>query len=572
MRLPFRATRPSQHQFADRKQLTTTHCASDTIENRLGRGLPLVITGEVSAPGTKRSGPKLPKNLPRCNRGIIDRAEYDRPHCVTSHLIRRNMDSKEHKRVHDAREIGEVTLRVAQWAAQLKYREIPKAVISYAKLLLLDGIGCTIFGSHRQAGRSLFQFVKNSGQERPEATVWGYGNRVGVRSAALVNATSAHTTNIGDTHRATILHTNYITPQAAIAVAEKEGKRGRDIITAIIAGNEVGTRAGIAVHIALEGGYFTPESRGWHSTGTLGALAAAVSAGRLLGLNADKMVQAMVMGGAQLTGMYRPCGPYMGKHWYAGKAVANGIESAYLARSGFVAGYRLFEDGLCYGSGIISPVHELEAASKGLGTTWETLNVDMAIYPAKKTYYPNLDAVIYIIKNEKIRFKDIDKIVVRSAFVTSHAFGTFYKPRNATEAFNSLRHAIAAAAHDGEYGFTQLEKKKFTDPEILAFAKDRIEIIRDPELEKLLPEKWPGAADIYTKDGRQFSRRFEYHIGQVQNPISKEEVGNKFRRMASMIGDKNADAIIDMINDIERLDDISRLTRLFRPMKARTAL
>lgn len=471
--------------------------------------------------------------------------------------------------MHEENKIGPVTLRVAEWAAALKYREIPKGVIDYAKLLMLDGIGCTIFGSQRQAGRSLFQFVKNSGREKPEATVWGYGKKVSVRSAALVNGTSAHTTNIGDTHRATILHTNYITPQAAISVAEKEGKRGRDVITAIIAGNEVGTRAGIAVHIALEGGYFTPEARGWHATGTIGALAAAVSAGRLLGLNVDKMVQAMVMGGTQLTGMYRPCGPYMGKHWYAGKAAANGVESAYLARSGFIAGYRLLEDGLCHGAGIISPVHELEAASRGLGITWETLNVDMAIYPAKKTYYPNLDAVLHIIKAENIRFSDIEKIVLRSAFATSHAFGAFYKPRDATEAYNSLRHAIAAAAHDGEYGFAQLEKKKFTSPEILAFAKERIEIIRDPELEKLLPEKWPGAADIYTRDGRQFSKRFEYHIGQVQNPISKEEVGNKFRQMASMIGDKNADAIIEMVDDIERLDDMSRLTRLFKPAKTR---
>lgn len=471
--------------------------------------------------------------------------------------------------MHQADKIGPVTLRVAQWASGLKYRNIPKNVIAYTKLLLLDGIGCTIFGSQRQAGREIFNFVKGQRSEKPEATVWGYGNKVSVRSAALVNGTSAHTTNIGDTHRATILHTNYITPQAALAVAEKEGKGGRDVITAIIAGNEVGARAGLATHIALEGGYFTPEARGWHSTGTIGAIAAAATAGRLLGLNVDKMVQAIVMGGTQPTGMYRPCGAYMGKHWYAGKAVANGIESAYLARSGFVAGYRLFEDGLCYGSGTLSPVYELEAASRGLGETWETLNVDLAIYPAKKTYYPNLDAVLHIMRTENISFKDIDRIVVRSAFATSHAFGAFYKPRNATEAFNSLRYAIAAAAHDGEYGFAQLEKKKYENPEILAFAKNRIDIIKDAELEKLLPDKWPGAAEIYTKDGRRFYKQFDYHIGQVQNPISKEQLQHKFRRMAAMLGGKNIDSIIDTVDRLEKLDDITRLTRLFKPGKTR---
>lgn len=459
---------------------------------------------------------------------------------------------------------GPVTLEVARWAARLKYNDIPREVVAYAKMLLLDGIGCTILGSRRQAGKHLFDFVGRTSNERPEATVWGQGRKVSVRSAALVNGASAHTTNIGDTHRATILHTNYITPQAAIAVAEKEGANGRDVLTAIIAGNEIGARIGIATHIGLEGGYFTPEGRGWHSTGTLGAVTAAVTTGHLLRLSVDQMLQAIVMGGTQFNGVYRPCGLYMGKHWYAGKAVANGIESAYLARTGFIAGYRLFEDGLCYGSGIISPVYELEAAKRRLGRTWETLNVDLAVYPTKKTYYPNLDAVLHIVKTNNIRFPDIEKVIVRSAFANSHAFGAFYKPRSATEAFNSLRHAITSAVHDGEYGFAQLERKVFENPEILTFSKNRIEIVKDRELEKLLPLKWPGAAEVVTKNGRRFRKQVDYHIGQVQNPISQEQLQAKFRRMMFTHKAKHIEMIIEMVDQFERLRDVNQLVRLFR--------
>ena len=465
--------------------------------------------------------------------------------------------------------VGPVTFALARWAATLNLRRIPSEVTNYAKLLLLDGIGCSVFGSRRDAGKALHRFVTAGAKEPSESTVWGRDAKVSAPSAALINATSAHTTNIGDTHRATILHTNYLTPQAALAVAEKERLSGRDVLLAVITGNEVGIRAGLAVHIAREAGYFTTDARGWHSTGTLGALTSAVTAAKLLRLDVSRMVQAIVMGGAQLSGLYRPCGPYMGKHWYAGKACANGVESAYLAQSGFVAGYRLFEDGLCYGSGILSPVYELEAASRNLGSTWETLNVDMAIYPAKKTYYPNLDAVLAIMNTHGLRFADVERVVVKSAFASSHAFGAYSMPRNSTEAFNSLRHAIAAAVHDGRYGFEQLEKRKYQNPRIVAFAKDRVEIVRDRELEKLLPEKWPGGAEIYTKDGKRFEKRVDYHIGQVQKPVSPAQLQEKFIAMTSALPRGAAKKIIDCVDNIEALGDITRLTRLLRTRKAR---
>jgi len=460
-----------------------------------------------------------------------------------------------------ANEIGSVTQAVAQWSAGLKYSQIPEQVVEYAKVLLLDGIGCSILGVERDAGRALYRFVTRSAVEKAEATVWGKNKRLTVQSAALINATAAHTANVGDTHRATILHTNYITPQAAVAIAEQCRSSGKEVLTAIVAGNEVGTRAGMAAHVGAEGGYFTPEGRGWHATGTFGALAAAVTSGRLLRLSASQMVQAIVIGGTQITGMYRPCGPHMGKHWYAGKAVANGIESAFLAKDGFIAGYRYFEDGLCFGSGTISPVFDCEAASCELGSRWETLNIDMAIYPAKKIYYPNLDALLHIIKTEKLQFPQLARIVVRTAFGTAHDFGIFRKPTSSTDAFNSLRHTIAAAAHDGEFTFGQLERRKFAHPAIVAFSRDQIEVVQDPVLENLRPQKWPGAVDVHTHDGRRFSKSVEYHIGQVENPVTKTDVEKKFYAMTARIGRRHSRRILELVSRLETLSDVLPLAR-----------
>jgi 2-methylcitrate dehydratase PrpD len=118
--------------------------------------------------------------------------------------------------------------------------------------------------------------------------------------------------------------------------------------------------------------------------------------------------------------------------------------------------------------------------------------------------------------------------------------------------------------HDGQYGFAQLEKRKFTDREITRFARDRIEVVRDEALEKLLPEKWPGAVEVYTVNGKRFFRQVEYHVGQVQNPISNERLYEKFLNMAAGLGARTAEQIIGIVSTLERLDDISRLTRLLR--------
>ena len=464
----------------------------------------------------------------------------------------------------DKDKVGLVTSSVAEWATKLRYEDIPPEVVQYAKLLLLDGIGCTIFGSTKEAATLLVGYADALGESKPEATIWGRRKKVPVRIAGMINGAAAHSTNVGDTHRATIVHTNYLMPQAAIAIAEREKKNGRDVITAIVAGNEVCTRAALATHLGLEGGYFNPEGRGWHATGSMGAIGTAVTTGKLLGLETGKMVQALVLAGTQPAGIYRPAGPYMGKHWFAGKAVANGIESAYLARQGFVAGYRLYEDGLCFGSGIFSPVYELEAAARGLGETWETRAVDMAIYPAKKTYYTNVDALLQILGAERVKFADIAKVRVISAFATSYGFAKFRKPGNPTEAFNSLQYVIAAAAHDGEYGFAQLAANKIEDPEILDFAEHNVEVAGDAELERAFHAgKWPGAVEVLTKTGKRFYQRFDYHIGQVENPISVAQLEQKFRRMTTMLGKGRSSRIIEMVNDIEHTGDMSRLSQQF---------
>jgi 2-methylcitrate dehydratase PrpD len=461
-----------------------------------------------------------------------------------------------------ADEVGTQTLRLAEWAAQLRYDDIPPAVLARAKLLVLDGIGCTIYGCRREAGAALARYVRESGDSSAEATLWGLGRRASLRSALLVNSTSAHASNMGDTHSETIIHTNYLTPQSAISVGEMEGSSGRDLLVAIIAGNEASIRAGLAAHIGKEGGYFSSEGRGWHATGSFGGIAAAVTAARLMHLPSEAMVQAIVLAGAQGFAAYRPCGAHMGKHAYAGRAVANGVEAACLARAGFISGYRLFEDGLCYGSGLLSPIYDVSAASADLGQRWETMNVDFAIYPAKKTAYPNIDALLSLRQEYGLKPANVSKIVAHTFYEPPRNV----RPRDATEALNSLQFNLAAALFFGRFSVAELERACLEDPQVLAFADERIEVVRNPELERMRRNgQWPGAVEVLLEDGRRITKLVEYHRGQVQNFVREDEVEAKFLGMAQPVIGQKAERVVDVVRNLDNIDRASELTVLLAP-------
>jgi aconitate decarboxylase len=465
----------------------------------------------------------------------------------------------------DAEKVGPYTLKAATFAANLEFSDIPEAVIHCAKRSILDGLGCAVRGTMMETGGLVLDYVRASGEDADEAAVWGTALRMSARLAGLANGALAQTPNTGDDHHAGGIHMNYLMPQTAIAMAEKYGLSGREVLCAYAAGTEVVVRAAMAADVLGEGGYFNRSGRGWQSTGCIGPIGASVTAAKMLALPVDQMIQALVLGGTQLGGVYRPAGSFMGKTLMAGKAVAAGVENAEIARTGFIAGYRLYEDGLCYGAGIVSPRHDIEKTTAGLGEIWETQNGDFCIYPTKKTYNTNMDALLHILTTEQLGFEEIDRIRVLTAYGDAHVPSDVDAIDNATEAFNNLRYVIAAAAYDGDFWFEQLEEDRYTNPALLAFARDRIEIVADPELEKLRPERWAGAVEVLTKDGRRFAHRVDIHKGEHENPLSDAELEAKFRRSAAVLSESQADAVASAVWQLEKLEDLTVLTRALAP-------
>src|SRR5580700_2347052 len=173
------------------------------------------------------------------------------------------------------------TRKIAEFVSGLGYEHIPAEVRERIKLLILDSLGCAIYGADLEWCRILRETCAALDTTR-STSVWGTGQRLSSPHAALVNGTQVQGFELDDVHRQGVLHVGAVTLPALIAVAESHAKlSGRDFLTAAVAGYEIGPRGGLCMgqeHIG----------QGWHSGATVGVFAAAAGAARGLGLNADE--------------------------------------------------------------------------------------------------------------------------------------------------------------------------------------------------------------------------------------------------------------------------------------------
>ena len=188
------------------------------------------------------------------------------------------------------------TRRIAEFASGLRYEDIPPAVLHRVKLLMLDALGCGVYGSQLEWSRILRRTLAAVDETR-RCTVWGTGERLSAPHAALANGAAVQGFELDDGHHRGHIHVGSVVLPALLAVVEtRPGMSGRDFVTAAVAGYEVGPRVGNCMnpeHIA----------QGWHSAATVGVFGAAAAAARALKLDPEKTVHALGIAGTQASGL-----------------------------------------------------------------------------------------------------------------------------------------------------------------------------------------------------------------------------------------------------------------------------
>src|SRR5262245_26704905 len=300
-------------------------------------------------------------------------------------------------------EAESLTKTLCGYLAAAQFSDLSAAAQHAARRGVLDWIGCALAGSGHKTVTTLID-VLDEVSGRPQATVIGRKQKLGLRDAPLANGLMGHVLDFDDTHMGgVVLHASSPLLAALLALAERRPVSGADVMLAYAAGFEAGVRAGRTAPGHHKGG--------WHLTGTLGSIAAGVAGGRLLKLDRQRLTYAMGIATTQSAGMQQNRGT-MCKSFHAGKAAANGVLAALLAERGFDSSQEIIEGkrGFCR---VYSDVAAPERLNEDLGGRWLIESNGHKPYACGVVLHPLIDAVIALRNREKIDPSEISEINLR---------------------------------------------------------------------------------------------------------------------------------------------------------------
>jgi 2-methylcitrate dehydratase PrpD len=449
--------------------------------------------------------------------------------------------------------MGETQI-LAEYVSQTSFSQLPKEVVQKAKGIVLDTLGCAIAGytlaSHEF--HLIFGLVKEMGGN-PQSTVFPDGMKTSTPQAALVNGTLVHTIDFDDTHMGSIAHLGAPVVSSALAMGEKVGADGPSLITAVVLAYEVAGRIGKAVMLS--------HYKYWHPTGTFGTIAAAVVASKLLGLKADRMEQAISLAADGASGM-RYCIDFgdFSKSLHPGLSAWKGIMAAQIIRQGAVGpkGLLEYKSGFCQA---YSDEPNFDALTENLGTFYETMADSLKAFPTILISHGPIQGAIKLMKNGNLRLEDVESIYLRIT-PTAPGQGLNYSPDSPLAARLSIPYCVSMATAEGHISMEQFREDKIMDPKIREFMK-KITVEPAPEFHQKYPGTLAAHVEIRTRDGRKFEEEIIYPKGHPQNPMTDEEIKEKFRRLSLNTLDRvQTEKIIEKVYDLERAERTDELMQL----------
>lgn len=452
--------------------------------------------------------------------------------------------------------LDNATRDLARFAAALRFQDIPREVSEQIKRLTLDGIGCCIYGATLPWTRKVAELVEREGG-RPVASVFGAGYKTSISQAVLVNGTAGHAFELDDIHKESILHPSSLALPVAFAFTEADDRlTGRDVITAIVAGYEVGTRVGSAATMSLF-------MRGFHPQGTSGTFVAAATAARMLNLDAERMQHALGIAGSQAAGLMAAQEGAMVKRLHSGRAAQSGVYAALLAQQGFTGIPDVLEAG--YGGFLSSYSDEPKPTrlTEGLGSVWEVHNVGYKPHASVTSIHTALDALAKIMREHGLAADDIASIKVGVGTMTHLHCAWPYRAQGVTAAQMNLYYGLAVMALDGAAFVKQYAEERLRDPRILDLIS-RIQPYVDPEIDAMGPAlRHAARVSVVTRDAREFREEALLRRGSPENPLTPNEVLDKFRHVAgACLPRVQVDRIIDLTTQLDRLESMRPLTTL----------
>lgn len=425
-----------------------------------------------------------------------------------------------------------VSQRLARFVACLDLDHLPASVRRAAALHALDTVGCGVAAfALREA-----PYVSAAAEE---AAVSGgctaIGSKAGLPAteAAMINGTLSHALDFDDTHPDSVVHVSAAVTPAALAAAEAHSASGAEVLAAIVAGNEVSVRVGAAA-----GGVF--HKRGFHPTGIAGVFGATAAACRIRGLDVDRTAHALGIAGSMASGLleFLADGAET-KRLHPGWAAQAGLAAARLAAHGATGPASVFEGRrgyyAAYAHGFAGAKERLKELAETLGSVWETLRLAIKPYPACHYVHAPVDALRQILAERPLKPSEVDSI---TAYSDETGVGLVLeptvdklRPRTPYDAKFSLPYCLGTLLVRGKVDVTSFLASAVGDEEVLALTP---KVGYELKQYAPRPDAFGGGVTVRTTDGRTYTAELRHQRGSTENPLSDEEILEKFRSNAAL--------------------------------------
>jgi hypothetical protein len=444
-----------------------------------------------------------------------------------------------------------ITATLAAFAAGLKYEDIPERVRENCRVLLLDTLACALAGHLGEETKQVAAMAGALGQSSESSIIGGAHSTLA--GATLLNGFLVTAVTMCDVHRSTLTH---ITPEVmppALAIAERDGLSGHELLTALVAGCEVTTRIGLGLDF--------PEfrRRGWHGPGVMGPFGSAAAVGRLRKFDAETMARAFGLAGSQSAGTFAAWGTPTVK-FHQCRGALSGLMAALLAEQKFVATKEFLtapDGGLLntYTNG--GKPQEIVA---GLGQRWEMENIALRLWPSASTIQGMITAMFDLVERNQLTPETVRRVRVSMGKVAVDLHGIFPRYKAKFEALLSTHYAAAAILHDRELSLAQFEPARYDDPVLRRFSAERVEVVADASLSGV-----EAVVEAETNDGRKLSVRCEHPLGSPERPLTRAQVENKFRSYAkARLPAARIDAVLAAVGAPEGFGSVTELMGLLR--------
>jgi len=439
---------------------------------------------------------------------------------------------------------------------------LPERVEQVARICLLDTLGSGVYGAATPEGRRILQAVAElSGAN--DAMIWGTFQRASTDQAAFACGTLCHVRELDDVHFA-ILHTGAVCVPAALAVAQRRPCTLGQVLRAITLGVEA------IVRVSLGMDYLSHRRRGWHATATCGAFGAAAAAAFILGLDERALADAMGISGSRTGGSWAfSQDNAMSKRLHPGLAAKDGVLSAYLAARD-----------------ITGPHYVLEAADGGFyqaySDSWDLEQLDRPneryaiedveykwFASCKSVHSPHSAALVINKEHPELKPEDIRHVTVE---VNSSAFSIaskMYEHDSVISAQLSIPYGVALGLYGRQGKAEDYEPQALTDRRFFELA-GKVRVVESEEMNRLRKAELKSGArlSVQWQNGQSAEASVTTPKGAMANPLSKEDVVEKFHGLTEhLLGKNKTAALVELVLNGSTSSPVAELCALLTPTR-----